>query len=184
MIAYLTSFDEKTARESYLQLNKLGFKTTHNDKKINWYEKYKEFVIDGYDNNPVEGILRIDADVIIGKYILSKLKEIRKDMLMVQFEVYCLYQNEPKVGNPVWYSPKAFKIIRENLDKIDKRRPETSAWRLPEINEYTQTIKGCVGFHGFYQDKETIKRAIKNKEDRGQMENCNFTLAERLNKLL
>jgi hypothetical protein len=85
---------------------------------------------------------------------------------MAQFQSFDFYRNEVGICSPCFYTKEALEIIRTNFDKIDERRPEATAWRLKEINDFTHTCERVVGMHGFFQDREAMKRAKKNKKDR------------------
>jgi hypothetical protein len=130
-----------------------------------------------------EDCIRIDADVIVNDKILLDIDQIPSNILMAQFRFFDFYRNEVGVGNPCFYSKACLDILKTKLDEIDERRPEASAWRLKEINDFTMTGERICGMHGFFQDEETIKRAKKNKEDRGQINLYDFELANKLMKL-
>jgi len=180
MIAYVTSVGEKTTQICVDQLKSFGFDVVLLDGVESWPNKYRRFI-----NEAREDCIRVDADVIVNENIgVAIMKVIDRDVLMSQFSVYDFYKNNTSVGNPVYYTKKALEIIREHIKEIDDRRPEASAWRLKEINEYTITIESeIVGLHGFGQDDETVARARKNKENRGQIDMYNFDLVGRLRKL-
>ena len=56
-------------------------------------------------------------------------------------------------------------------------------WRLPEFNGPRRcvTVTKVMGLHGFAQTD--IERVKQTKERRGQLENYDFELAERLTEL-
>jgi len=180
MKAYVTSIGEKTTDICVAQLRRYGFDVELLDKKEDWPHKYSKFLFTAQ-----EDCLRVDADIIPNENIAQILTDDYGDdePLMIQYQYYCLYRNNIHLGNPVFYTRKAIDIIRDKYLTLDMRRPEASAWRLPEINSRTLTSSLVVGMHGFFQDKETIDRAKKNKEDRGQMKLYDFDLAYKLTNL-
>src|SRR3990167_3314891 len=182
MKAFITSVGETTTAICADQLQKLGFKTCILGGKESWVNKYEKFIemASKFDTLCV----RVDADVIVNKeFSPAKLEQDLKDWdkeIMLQYSTYDFYKNSVGITSPVLYRPEALKIIVQNMDKIDSRRPETSAWRLPQINPRTGTIDRVVGMHGFFQDRETMDRAKRNKENRRQMADYNFPLVEEL----
>jgi len=175
MKVYITSIGEKTTDICVEQFKRYGYEVILLDKKESWIDKYKSFI------NTAEGdCLRTDADVIVNQNIkdINFCKDLEYDM--VQFIFYDFYKNNLGIGTPMYYSKKAIDIIKNNLEKLHFTRPETSAWRLPEIVSNTFTSDKIVGMHGFFQDKETIERAKLNKEHRGQMKQYDFDLVFKL----
>lgn len=180
MKAYVTSIGEKTTQICVDQLKLFGFDVVLLDTKEDWFSKYKRFI-----NLAKEDCIRVDADIIVNQNIIDPLRFTFgfNNWLMVQFKVYDLYKNNVHTGIPVMYKEDAINIIRYNFDKLDKTRPEATAWRLPEINPFTFNIDEVVGMHGFFQDREAMLRHIKNKIERKQMGDYHFDLAEKLMNL-
>lgn len=178
MKAFLTTVGEKTTSIVKAKLKKLGFEVVVLDGKEEWFDKYKKF-LDMAD----EDCIRIDADVIPNDKLLLEIDDIPEGILMAQFSYFDFYRNEVGQGNPCYYTKEALRIIKDNISKIDNRRPEATAWRIKEINDHTWTGDRVSGMHGFGQDKETMERAKQNKIDRGQIELYDFDLAEQLMKL-
>ena len=176
MKIYVTSIGEPTTEICCWQLKRLGFEVILLDETEDWAEKYKKFVSMADDD-----CFRVDADVIVNENIW-KMLDCNEDnkWLMIQSYGYDFYRNNIRVTSPIFYSKKALEIIRKNIDKIDKNRPETSAWRFSEINPLTKTCDFIVGMHGFFQGRKEFKRALKNKEERKQIEEFDFELADRL----
>lgn len=178
MKLYLTSVGEKTTEVAKWQAERLGFEVVLLDKVEPWIDKYKRFI----DMAQGEDCLRMDADVILNKNIKQFILPDEK-ILIAQFHTFDFYKNDVSITSPVWYSKKSLKIIKDNLGKLDINRPEASAWRLENINDYTYTSYMVVGMHGFFQDKETIDRAIKNKTERKQIEEYDFWLVDKIMRL-
>jgi len=182
MKAYLCTIGETTTEICQEQLNRFGFEVVLLSDKESWYDKYKRFI-----NLASDSCIRIDADVIPNENVARISNEVDflynfygVEPLMVQFKGYDFYKNNIGVSSPVYYSAQALQIIGANLDNINPNRPEATAWRLPEINEFTYTSEMVVGLHGFFQDGNTFDRAMQNKIDRKQIDLYDFTLAEQL----
>jgi len=177
MNAFVTSIGEKTTGICCQQLRRFGFKVVLLDKKEEWIDKYKRF-IDIAD----EDCIRVDADIIVNKHIKNVGLEDKK-ALMISYWGWDFYKNDMGITSPVFYRKPVFDIIKKNLHKIDARRPETSAWRLPGVVEKTFESQIVVGMHGFFQYDWTVKFAKKNKEDRGQISDYDFNLVNNLMNL-
>jgi hypothetical protein len=178
MKAFITSVGERTTDICIERLNYFGFETVVFRKQETWWDKYKHFI-----SQASEPCIRVDADTIINANIIPALLDIDPEKYMVQFHYYCLYSNSVRIGCPVYYNEKALEIIKRNLGTLNHERPETFAWRLPEINNgHNFTDPSIVGIHGFYQDVETIIRAKNNKLIRKQ-DGFDFELALNLANL-
>lgn len=181
MRAYVTSIGERTTDICVSQLKKFGYEVLLLNQVEPWFDKYKKFISIADEN-----CLRVDADIIVNQNIMNAERftfHFDNEWMMVQFSVYDLYKNLPHSGVPVMYNKKALEIIRNNFYSLDPRRPEATAWRLPQINRMTYTIHELVGMHGFFQDKESILRHMKNKIERKQIDLYDFDLAEKLMNL-
>jgi hypothetical protein len=178
MKAYLCTIGERTTEVCKWQLERLGFEVVVLDEIEPWCVKYARFI-----QMANEDCIRIDADVILNDKILLDIDQIPENILMAQFQYFDFYRNEVGGGNPCFYSKACLDILKTKLDEIDERRPEASAWRLKEINDFTMTCERICGMHGFGCDKEMLERAKKNKEDRGQINLYDFDLAEKLLKM-
>ena len=130
MTAYVTSVGEKTTRICCDQLTKFGFDVVLLGEKESWLEKYKKFVNMACEKG--KNCLRVDADIIPNKHIKKVGKEEELGM-MIQYSLYDFYQNDVKVGAPMFYKLKALQLIRDNFNKLHPTRPEASAWRLKDM---------------------------------------------------
>lgn len=177
MKAYLCSIGEPTTEICKKQLEKYGLEVVMLDAVESWEEKYKRFI-----GMASENCIRIDADIIPNgnAMIYVSTEGFNKETRMIQFKGYDFYQNNLSVMGLVYYSKEALEEIRASFDKIDWRRPEATAWRLPKINRFTETIPLVCGIHGFFQSEEDLERHMRNKEERKQMENYDFELAREL----
>lgn len=179
--AYVTSIGERTTDICCEQLKRLGFDVFLLDEKEEWIVKYKKFI-----EIAIAPCVRVDADVIVNKNLKEYCETFVKHPIedMTQFNVFDLYKNDLSNTSPLLYSEKAINKIRELSDKIDSKRPETSAWRLIQnecLEVYTSTQ--IMGIHGLLQDTETIKRAKQNKIDRKQIDNYDFDLVFKIKEL-
>jgi len=183
MRAFVTTIGEKTTELCIKQLKRYGFEVILLDGKELWASKYTRFIEEA--DKLDEDILRVDADIIVNKNIqeIPYYEYYNSGVSMVQFKHWDFYKNDLGQGNPVWYSAEAIKIIKDYLQYIDPHRPETWAWRLSDIRPYTETSDSVVGIHGIAQSKEDIKRAFEHKKLRGQLQDFDFDLAYKINKL-
>lgn len=171
MKAYLTTIGEKTTDICKSQLKRFGYDVVLMDKKIQWIDKYLEFI-----DIAKEDCIRIDGDVIPNKNI-EQIPKLSKGKLFVTFIGYDFYRNDTGCTSPVYYSKEVLKFLKNNKDKINSARPEASALRIPEINKDAYKINLIIGMHGFFQDKETFERGIQNKRSRGQEKDYDLELA-------
>lgn len=180
MKAYITSVGEKTTKLCCDQLERFGFEVILLDTEISWFDKYRRFI-----NIANEDCLRIDADIIpnANTQKIAQNGCLNDNYLMIQYSHYDLYKNDISVGNPVFYKREAIEIIRQNINQFDRLRPETSAWRLPEIVKRTYTSDLVCGLHGFFQSRKDMERVYESKKARGQLNNFDFGLVNKLIKL-
>jgi hypothetical protein len=176
MKAFLTSIGENTTQICKEQLERFGFEVILLDKVESWEDKYKSFI-----KMANEDCIRIDADTIPNGNI-KRLADINYGY-MVQALGYDFYRNDVGIIGAVYYNKKALDIIRNKFDEIDWRRPEATAWRLPEINKYVRTMDLVIGMHGFFQDYEHLLRHKEHKISRKQIEDYDFNLAKKMLEL-
>lgn len=166
MKIFLTTIGERTTDLCYQFLIRYGFEVIILSQKESWINKYRHFIQEAY-NRGDEKIMRIDAD-FIPNHNIKKFIELELKTTICQGEYYDLYSNRIQKGHPLMYSREAIKIIKNNFDKLDPDRPETSAWRLEGVVEKTFNFNEIIGLHGFFQNKEDVERALKHKEMRGR----------------
>lgn len=185
MRAYVTSIGERTTQICCDQLKRRGFDVELLDSIKPWYEKYTEFIFKAKSYG--KDCVRVDADVIVNRHFtplnVVEDSELMHNMLMLQYRIFDFYKNDIGAGQPVFYSAAAVQIISQSTECLDRARPETSAWRLPQINKMTRTVDTVVGMHGFYQDEPTIGRAWRNKMERKQMGSFDFELVSQITNL-
>lgn len=179
MKAVVTSYGEKTTGICIKQLEKFGFDVIVFDQPMSWPDKYNLFI-----NTINEDCLRVDADIIVNENVKKVGKDLPERFWCETYCLYDLYRNGLYIGSPIFYTKRGIEAIRENLDKIQRLRPEASAWRLKKTNPHKRVnTELIVGMHGFFQDKNTRIRAKENKIKRGQDPIFDFDLVERLHSL-
>jgi len=176
--AYVTSIGERTTKLCIEQLIKYGFDVVVLDEDEKWIDKYKRFI-----KLADEDCLRIDADTLVNENAMLIGIDIKSDEYYIAHSYYDIYKNNISLGGPVFYTRRALKIIRENIDLISEQRPETSAVRLKQFIGHQGRRAMVIGIHGLGQDEEAIQRAIQNKEMRGQMKEYDFEFIDKINKL-
>lgn len=178
MIAFVTSIGEKTTDLCVEQLKRYGFEVELLDKEETWLDKYKRFIVLATDD-----CLRIDADILVNKNVTLVGSDIEEDDYIQAHSYYDLYQNNLSLGGPIFYKKQALDIIRKNLHNLSNFRPETMACRLPELDCRRGRSDLVIGIHGIGQDDAALLRTIHNKTSRGQLENYDFELYKKINKL-
>ena len=185
MKVFIFSIGEQTTSLCARLMKSFGFNVVILDGKESNYEKYKRFIEQAHALG--EDVLKIDADIIPNGYVRQIYEEANshrlQSALMIQYQHYCIYRNGINIGNPVFYRKEALAIISKNIDKIDPARPEATAWRLPEINDWTHTSDLVVGLHGVYQRHEDIDRHEAHKIDRKQIDGYDFSVIGELKEL-
>ncbi len=178
MKAYVCTIGEKTTDICIEQLERYGFEVVVLAEKEPWPVKYKKFL--ELASKEKANCIRVDADVIVNKNVKIFERKNWDRYYMAQGTLFDFYRNDIFIGQPVWYSASCFQIILENFDQLDLIRPEASAWRLKQINDWTHNFDEIMGMHGFAQDQETMDRAYRNKALRKQMEHFDFELAHKI----
>ena len=182
MKAYLFSIGEQTTDICASLLKRYGFDAVLLDGEESILDKYKRFI-----KMADEDCLKIDADIIPNEDIKlikyhSKTAS-RHSASVINYSCYDFYHNGIWVGCPTYYSKGAIEAIKRNLDTLDASRPETSACRLPEIHPNIVKSDLVVGMHGFFQAKQDTIRCIEQKKARGQSDQFDFNLINKLKDL-
>lgn len=182
MKAFLTSIGERTTKVCAWQLERLGFEVVGLDLAEPWPKKYRYFIEMAAELG--EDCIRIDADVIPNQKLAQfaekvKARVISPEHWMIQFMAYDLYKNDVGVSSPVFYRKEALEIIAKH--PISEFRPEAEAWRLKEIDGiHNYTYPEIIGMHGFFQDDDTVARAMENKTLRKQNDLYDWELVKKL----
>jgi len=180
MIAYVTSIGEATTGICVWQLKRFGFEVILLGGKEDWFDKYCRFIDEAEKRN--ENCFRVDADIIVNKKIES-IEFYDYDFYMAQFTVWDFYKNDISQSCPILYGIDSFKIIKNNLNKIDKQRPECSASRLEKIHPRFVKNSTIVGMHGFFQDLDDQKRAYESRKRKNQLDEFDFDLVNKIREL-
>lgn len=179
MKAYVCTIGEPLTDICAEQLEKFGFEVRLIEGNQPWSDKYANFISMADDD-----CIRIDADTIPNKEIKQLLRHIPSNADMIQFHGYDLYKNKVGITTPIFYSKRAIEFIRDHFNELDLRRPEASAWRLLEKEGFrVLTHLAVVAIHGLYLREEDIKRHKKHKIERKQIEEYDFDLIEKLQKI-
>ena len=187
MKAYLTSIGEKTTKVVTWQLKRLGFEVILLNEKEAWIDKYRKFIEMAKAQN--ETCLRIDADVIPNKGLVELWDFVvnydgaGNDIWLAHGEMFRFYKNDIIKTGPVIYKPEAIQEISKHFGKLNSERPESSASRLPTVNPHFKHYEKLVGSHGFFQDASHFDRTLEHRSNRGQFENFDLELAEKLFQL-
>lgn len=185
MKAYVTSIGEPTTDLCVWSLERNGFAVYLLDaphaslaEKLKWI----------YEDRPGENFIRVDADVIVNRYITPQFIEVyvdNDDTWWTQFITYDWYKQDTTYGGIQFIKKEALPALRNNIDKfINAERPESQMYRLDEFDNPRRcvTFEGRImGLNGYAQTD--LDRVIETKRRRKQLDNYDFELVERLNKL-
>lgn len=178
--AYVTSIGEPTTDLCVWSLKRNGFEVEvlQNDSSL----AVKLAYIYAHAS---ENFLRVDADIIVNRNLTPEfLATLDKNIWWWQFVVYDWYKQD--IAHSMAYiSKEALPALRARVNRVlNSLRPETEMSRIPELYNprrmatHSDTL---MGLHGFgITDIEPVK-ALKTA--RGQIENYDFELHERLGAL-
>jgi hypothetical protein len=163
MKAVITSIGEPTTDLCAKLMHKFGFDVEIMDEDIPWPQKFRKFI-----ETHNEDCVRLDADCLPLPPVV-RLLDWPTRAWIVQTEQVDLYSWNLKPGGPLLYRKCALDFIRQNIEEIDWRRPEATAWRLAEVNGRTETVRVLSCLHGFFQMPEDNKRSLAHRIDRRQL---------------
>lgn len=178
MKAFVTSIGETTTDLCVWSLERQGFDVELIYNETSTLAEKLEVIYQRADDD----FIRVDADVIVSRNIKELF--LPKDVWWVQAKCFGWYSQDIINGGVQLISKKALPILIENISKYRyAERPETQMFRLPEFNNPRRCITQDIlcGIHGYKQNN--IERVIETKKRRGQLDNYDFELAERLNAL-
>lgn len=178
MKAYVSSIGETTTDLCIWALERQGFDVELIYNETSSLADKLEVIY----QRATDDFIRVDADVIVNRHI--KELKLPNNIWWVQAHCFGWYSQDVMNGGIQLISKKALPILRENIGKYKyAERPETQMFRLPEFNNPRRCITQDIvcGIHGYKQSN--IERVIETKKRRGQMDNYDFELAERLNAL-
>lgn len=163
MKCYVFSIGEKTTDLCVELMEQYGFEVILFKDDTSLWEKLKRFYTEALETDS-DAFIRIDADIIPNRNVL-KLQS-RGWSCAVGYDWYKQDRGSISIHMMTRH------IVEKCLANIElaknEIRPETYLWRLPEINEWTNTIDNIsCGIHGYGQ-RDQRERIKTLKYNRGQ----------------
>lgn len=180
MRAVITSLGEPTTELCYWALTRLGFRVYVVKSSTSLWGKLN--TIFNIEEILEEDFLRVDSDVIVNKNVLELVQQ--KDLWWYQGLTFDWFKQDSSHGGVQFYRKECFPAIKKHIAEAEnEERPETYLSRLPEFMEPRQfgTFEKICGLHGYKQDD--VERIKATKARRGQYDNYDFELAERISAL-
>lgn len=178
MIAYITSIGESTTELCRWALERQGFQVFVLESSTSLWEKLNQI----YSDVIIGDILRVDADVIVNKNVKEMVKQT--DLWWYQSQCYGWFTQDVIHGGVQFIRNAALPAIKKHIHEAERlERPESYLYRLKEFHEPRMcgTFEKICGIHGYAQ--ADINRIKETKLRRGQMDNYDFELAERLSAI-
>lgn len=177
MIAFITSTNEPTTELCRWSLDRLGFTTVLYIDQTSLWNK-----LEGIFEEATEDFLRVDADVVCNKNVLDLVA--MKSKWWYQATTYDWFKQDITSGGIQFIKKECIPIVNKHIQEAkEQERPESYLYRLEEFHNPRRCIsydKIC-GLHGFAQSD--VNRIRETKLRRGQFENYDWELAERLSAL-
>lgn len=177
MKAYVTSIGEPTTDLCIWALERQGFEVVLLNDRSSLWDKLKRIYLEADDD-----FIRVDADVIVNKNIKELIKQ--KEFWWYQALTYDWFIQGSTHGGVQFYRKETLPILRKHVDEATRlHRPESYMFRLEEFHNprVCGSFEVICGLHGYGQsDVDRIKRV---KTERGQEDNYDWELAERLSKI-
>lgn len=185
MIAFVTTIGEKTTDLCVWSLKRNGFEVHTISGDTTLAEKLKDIYEEALQLDA--DFIRIDADVIVNRNCteenLRKATDSLKDAWWVQFQMYDWYQQDVSYGGIQFIKREALPVLNENITSfLHSERPETEMTRSYGMYNPRrfESFDMVMGLHNYKNDIDRV-RAVKIR--RNQLDNYDFELAERLEKL-
>lgn len=177
MKAFVTSIGEVTTDLCIWSLERQGLEVELVKGQDSLASKLEYIFATATDN-----FVRVDADVIVNRNI----KELIKQDQAWWYQARCFgwYSQDVIHGGIQFVRKQAIPIVQKHIQEaFNKERPESYLYRLPEFHNPRRclTFDKVCGLHGYAQND--YKRVIGVKTRRGQLDNYDFELAERLDLL-
>lgn len=135
---------------------------------------------------PGDSLMRIDADIIPNKNVMALAKyRFRKGDWWVQTTGFGWYQQRPITISVCKMTRQAADIASQHIDEAaDQLRPETAMWRLPEFHNprRCRVIDLFTGVHGYGQSEKDIERVRQMKTYRGQEQNYDWKMINKMHQ--
>lgn len=181
MRAVITSIGEPTTELCKWSLSRLGFRVyvVHSEKSTLYQKLVTLFDIEGILD---EDFLRVDADVIVNKNVLELVK--LDEAWWYQGQTFDWFKQDISHGGVQFIRKQCFPAIKKHLREAEHmERPETYLSRLEEFHNPRRfvTFEKVCGLHGYKQ--KDIERVKLTKYRRGQAENYDWELAEKIEAL-
>lgn len=185
MRAFVTSVGEPTTNLCVWALERNGFKVTLLKDRSSLVTKLAQIYNDATDD-----FIRVDADTIVNsnctKNTIRATQEIPylKNAWWIQFMTFCWFSQDATHGGVQFITQEAIPFLKTAVNQFKNiDRPETQLSRIyqfynPRRFETNDMIMGLNGYG--INDIKSVKLV---KAGRGQLDNYDFELAERLNKL-
>lgn len=177
MIAYVTSIGESTTDLCVWSLERQGFEIRLIKDPTSLWDK-----LDRIFKEVEDDFIRVDADVIVNKQV--KALSQQKGLWWYQGYTYDWFQQNRTHGGVQFIRKQAFPAVRKHINEAQRlHRPESYLYRLEEFHNPRRcgTFKRICGLNGY---KQTDVNRVKNtKAERGQSDNYDFELAERIETL-
>lgn len=182
MKAYVTSIGEITTDLCAWSLERNGFEVVLIKDGSLLVDKLKTIYEHADDD-----FIRVDADVVVNQNMTPQLLKMMADdePWWFQFMTFGWHAQDLIHGGVQFIKKEAIPHLRREVDRFhDADRPETALSRIKEFYEPRRFVSVgavCFGIHGFAADD--VDRVIAQKKKRGQLENYDFELAEKLMEL-
>lgn len=174
--AYITSIGEPTTELCKWSLVRQGVDVVLLQDSDTTLAEKLEFIYNDADDD----FLRIDADVIPNRNIL-KIADYEREAWWVQGQCFGWYAQDLVYGGVQLIRRQALPALKANIGKhLNDERPETAMSRLPEFYDPRRFVSVDIvcGLHGWNQTD--IERVKEIKERRGQYNNYDWRLVERM----
>ena len=185
MIAFVTTIGEPTTDMCIWSLKRNGFEVHTVSGEDSLADKLVRIVTEAYSLD-VE-FLRVDADVIVNKYMTPDLLNHLSNNQTIwwwQFKVFDWFQQH-ETHSMSFIKREALLSLRKRVEDFkDHIRPETGLSRIEELHNPRRMItyeEHIMGIHGY--GIRDMKYVIKLKANRGQSSRYDFELARKLYEL-
>lgn len=178
MIAYVTSIGESTTELCKWALERQGFQVFVLNEPTSLWDKLNKI----FKATKKGDVLRVDADVIVNKNVKELVQQT--DYLWYQALTYDWFKQDVTHGGVQFIREAAIPTILKHIDEAHRlERPESYLYRLEEFHNprVCGTFEKVCGLNGYKQTD--VKRVYDTKVRRGQIDNYDFELAERIETL-
>lgn len=180
MKAIVTSIGEKTTELCVWALKRQGFEVVlMDDPTTTLWQKLEQIY-----NDMDEDFVRVDADTIVNRNLTPKyIDTFSRKVWWVQGMMYDWYKQDVGYGGVQVYRKEALPVLRKRIQDFKRfNRPETELSRVDEFYNPRRfdSMDKVVGLNNYLNDLGRVRRV---KRSRGQDENYDWELAQRINDL-